>query len=206
MTQTARASLWGLLTRPPFILGPMETYEAITTRRSVPKVTDRRPDAATIRRLLDAGVRAPTHHLTQPWRFIVLTGEALNELGEAWASGAEREGKDPKSVRDKPLRAPVIVTVIETPKHHLPKVQEIEEHHSVGAAMQNVLLAAHDMGLGAMLRTGPAAHIPEVHDYLGLGEGELVAGYIYVGYPESDSDRPQTRRTDADDITEWRGW
>jgi nitroreductase len=184
----------------------METYEAITTRRSVPKVTDKRPDAASIARLLDAGVRAPTHHLTQPWRFIVLTGDALKELGEAWAKGAEREGKDPESVRAKPLRAPVIVTIIETPKHHLPKVQEIEEHHAVGAAMQNMLLAAHDMGLGAMLRTGPAAHIPEVHQHLGLNEGELVAGYIYVGYPEPDSERPQTRRKDAGEITEWRGW
>lgn len=184
----------------------METYEAIITRQSVPKVTDEVPDAATIRRLIDAGVRAPTHHLTQPWRFIVLTGVALKELGDAWATGAEREGKDPESVRSKSLRAPVIITVIETPKHHLPKVQEVEEHHAVGAAMQNMLLAAHGMGLGAMLRTGPAAHIPEVHDYLGLIEGELVAGYIYLGYPEPGVQRPQTRRTDASEITEWRGW
>ncbi|CAN5648724.1 nitroreductase family protein [soil metagenome] len=183
----------------------METFEAITTRRSVPKVTDERPDSATIRRMLEAGVRAPTHHLTQPWRFIVLAGEALREMGDAWAKGAEREGKDPESVRTKPLRAPVIVTVIETPKHHLRKVQEIEEHHAVGAAMQNILLTAHAMGLGAMLRTGPAAHIPEVHDYLKLAEGELVAGYVYVGYPEP-GERSQTRRTDAADITEWRGW
>ena len=184
----------------------METYEAITTRRSVPKVTDKRPAAAAIKRLLDAGVRAPTHHLTQPWRFVILTGDALRDFADAWAKGAAREGKDPESVRAKALRAPVIVTVIETPKHHLPKVQEIEEHHAVGAAMQNMLLAAHDMGLGAMLRTGPAAHIPEVHDYLELGDGELVAGYIYVGYPQPGTGGAQTRRTDAADITEWRGW
>ena len=184
----------------------METYEAIVTRRSVPKVTDEVPPRAAIQRLLDAAVRAPTHHLTQPWRFIVLTGWALKEFGDAWALGAEREGKDPESVRPKVLRAPVIIAVIETPKHHLPKVQEIEEHHAIGAALQNILLAAHDMGLGAMLRTGPAAHIPEVHDYLGLEGGELVAGYVYVGYPQPSSDRPMTRRTEASEITEWRGW
>lgn len=184
----------------------METYEAIITRRSVPKLTDEVPDKASVRRLLEAGVRAPTHHLTQPWRFLVLTGVALEEFGEAWARGAEREGKDPESARAKSRRAPVIIVIVETPKHHLPKVQEVEEHHAVGAAMQNMLLAAHDMGLGAMLRTGPAAHIPEVHDYLGLKEGELVAGYVYVGYPEPGGNRPLTRRTDAADITEWRGW
>ena len=124
----------------------METYEAIITRRSVPKLTDEVPDRASVRLLLEAGVRAPTHHLTQPWRFLVLTGAALEEFGEAWATGAEREGKDPTSARAKSRRAPVIVVVIETPKHHLPKVQEVEEHHAVGAAMQNMLLAAHDMG------------------------------------------------------------
>lgn len=184
----------------------METYEAIITRRSVPKVTGEAPDQASIRRLLDAGVRAPTHHLTQPWRFLVLTGGALEELGDAWARGAEREGKDPSLARAKPQRAPVIIVVVAKPKHHLPKVQEVEEHHAVGALMQNMLLAAHDMGLGAMLRTGPAAHIEEVHDYLGLEEGELVAGYVYIGYPATDGARAATRRTDAAEITEWRGW
>ena len=42
----------------------METYEAIITRRSVPKLTDEVPDRASVRLLLEAGVRAPTHHLT----------------------------------------------------------------------------------------------------------------------------------------------
>lgn len=183
----------------------METYDAIMSRRSVPKTTERIPDRALIQRLLDAAVRAPNHHLTQPWRFVVLTGDALKELGNAWAAGAEREGKDPQQARDKPLRAPVIVCVIERPKSHLPKVIEVEEHHAVGAALQNILLAAHDAGLGAMLRTGPAARLPEVRDYLGVVEGELIAGFVYVGYPAGD-DPPTGRRVDASEATEWRGW
>lgn len=177
------------------------------TRRSVAKMADEAPDRELIQKLLEAAVRAPTHHLTQPWRFIVLTGDALAELGEAWATGAEREGKDPESVRPKVRRAPVVIAVVETPKHHLPKVQEVEEHHATGAAMQNILLAAHDLGLAAMLRTGPAAHIKEVKDYLGVSDDELIAGYVYVGYPPGDAgERPMTRRTDAAEITEWRGW
>jgi nitroreductase len=185
----------------------METYEAITTRRSHPKTGDRVPDRDVIKKLLEAAVRAPTHHLTEPWRFIVLTGVAIEELGEAWATGAEREGKDPDSGRAKARRAPVVIAVVETPKHHLPKVQEVEEHHATGAAMQNILLAAHALGLAAMLRTGPAAHIKEVKDYLGVSDDELIAGYIYLGYPTDDAgERPMTRRTDAAEITEWRGW
>lgn len=184
----------------------METYDAIMTRRSVPKVTDEIPDRSSIERLLEAAVRAPNHHLTQPWRFVVLTGSALDEFGEAWERGTAASGKDASGIRDKAHRAPVIVCVVERPKHHLPKVVELEEHHAVGAAIQNILLAAHAAGLGAMIRTGPAATMAEVREFLGLEEGELVAGFIYVGLPPEDDDRPMTRRTSASEVTEWRGW
>lgn len=185
----------------------METYEAIITRRSVPKVLDERPSREQITKLLEAGVRAPTHHLTQPWRFVVLSGDALKGLGDAWAAAEERiGGKDPDLVRDKPLRAPVIITVIAHPKSHLPKVVDVEEHHAIGALMQNILLAAHDEGLGAMIRTGKAGEFDEVKDYLGVGSNEYIAGFIYIGFPDPAHDRPPTRRNPVDDITEWRDW
>lgn len=184
----------------------METYDAIMTRRSVPKPVDRVPTRDHIQRLLAAAVRAPNHHLSQPWRFVVLAGDALEELGAAWAAGAEREGDDPEKVRAKPRRAPAIIAVIEHPHTENPKVVEIEEHHAVGAALQNILLAAHDMGLGAMLRTGPAARLKEVSDYLGVGDDEIIAAFVYLGFPpEGDSDRPMSRRTDPTELTEWRG-
>lgn len=155
--------------------------------------------------MLEAGVRAPNHHLTQPWRFIVLAGEALDDLGDAWARGTEREGGDPTKVRAKPRRAPAIVCVIEDPHLDNPKVVEVEEHHSVGALMQNMLLAAHSLGLGAMLRTGPAARLDEVREYLGVKDDELIAGFIYVGETEGSDDRPLTRRADPAERTEYRG-
>jgi nitroreductase len=195
----------GPVLRAP-ILAAMETFDAILTRRSVHRVTDRVPDRVTIERLLEAAVRAPTHHLTQPWRFVVLAGEERVRLGRAWAKGVERGGKDSSGIVGKALRAPVIVCVIERPQVHLPKVVEIEEHHATGAALQNILLAAHDMGLGAMLRTGPACAMSEVRNVLGVEEHELVAGFVYLGYPqEGADDRPMTRRTAAAELTEWRG-
>jgi nitroreductase len=190
------------------ILAPMETYEAIMTRRSVPRCADDRvPERETILKLLEAAVRAPNHHLTQPWRFVVLSGDALKDLGDAMAAGNIRLGKDPEAIRSKPQRAPIIIAIVGRPKTHLARVSEIEEHHAAGAAMQNILLAAHDLGLGAMIRTGPAAEMPEVRDHLGIDEGEVIAGFIYVGYPaEGTEDRPLTRRTPATELTEWRGW
>lgn len=188
----------------------METFEAITTRRSVPKPGGGAPSKQELLRLLDAAVRAPSHHLTQPWRFVVLTGSALEELGDAWAAGEEAGGSDPSKVsaaRTKPLRAPAIITVIEQPHLENPKVVEVEEHHAVGAAMQNILLAAHDMGLGAMLRTGPAARMDQVRDHLGVKPEEFIAGFIYVGERAGGEDtRPMTRRDPASERTEWRGF
>jgi nitroreductase len=184
----------------------VQTYEAIMTRRSTPRTEGPAPDRATILKLLDAAVRAPNHHLTEPWRFVVLAGAAREALGEVWAEDAESRGKDAASARTKPLRAPAIITVIETPKSHLPKIHEVEEHHATGAAMQNILLAAHDMGLGAMLRTGPPIHIPKVHELLALRDGEFIAGMIYLGHkPAGDDDRPRSRRTEASEITTFMG-
>jgi nitroreductase len=186
----------------------MDAYDAIMTRRMVPRPqAGAAPTRDEIHKLLDAAVRAPTHFITEPWRFVVLTGDALEELGEAWARGEDREGRDPDKVRERPLRAPVILTVIERPHLDHPKVVEVEEHHATGAAMQNILLAAHATGLAAMIRTGAAAQLQEVRDYLGCEEGELIAGFIYLGYPpEGDDERPMTRRTPAAEKTEWRGF
>jgi nitroreductase len=193
-------------TTPSLILTIMETYEAIVTRRSVGKCTDRVPDRAAVERLIEAATAAPNHHLTEPWRFIVIAGDALKELGEAWAAGEERTGGNSDAAREKPLRAPVILTVVERPRLTHPKVIEIEEHHAVGAAIQNILLAAHDMGLAAMLRTGPAARLHEVHEYLGLSAGEIIAGFVYLGYKPDDYDKKAPRKTPTWELTQWRGW
>jgi nitroreductase len=188
-------------------LEAVETLDAIMTRRSMPRVGDRVPDDATIKKLLDAAVRAPTHHLTEPWRFIVLRGDARGRLGAAWARGVERSGKNPEGVAAKALRAPAIICVVGRPKTHLPKIVELEEHHAIGAAIQNILLAAHALGLGAMVRTGPAASLDEVRDFLGLAVTELIAGFVYLGYPlDGSEDRPLTRRADASTVTEWRDY
>lgn len=188
------------------ILGGVETYQAITTRRSIGKTTPDRPPRAEIEMLLEAAVAAPNHHLTEPWRFIVLTGEALDSFGDAWARGTERQGKGPEGIREKAHRAPVIIVLVGAPKTHLPKVVEVEEHHALGAALQNILLAAHDRGLAAMVRTGPAVDLEEVRRYLGLGENELVVGFVYVGFPPPGYDRKTPKRKSAAEVTEWRGW
>ena len=160
-----------------------------------------------VTRLLEAGVRAPTHFLTQPWRFIVLTGDARVELGEALAAGARRLGTDPEAAAQKPLRAPVIIAVVERPKTEHKKVVLEEEHYATGAAIQNILIAAHAEGLAAMIRTGETSRLPEVRAHLEVKDDEIIAALIYVGHPlEGEPERPLTRRAPVDEVTEWWGW
>jgi nitroreductase len=185
----------------------MDIFEAIMTRRSAHRTGNGIPPRELIQKLLDAAVAAPNHHLTEPWRFVVLAGDALKDLGEAWAAAEERiGGSDPASARDLPLRAPVIIVVIESPKTHVSKILEIEEHHAVGAALQNILLTAHGAGLAAMIRTGPAAQMAEIREWLGMEPRELIAGFIYVGYPHETYVPGAPRKTAAAELTEWRGW
>jgi nitroreductase len=190
----------------------LEAYEAIMSRRSIGAVTDEQPERADIEALLDAAVRAPTHHLTEPWRFIVLAGDARRELGEVMGRRVRRELAGDPRLEEKvqfeegrPLRAPVILTAVYTPSSH-PKAVENEDRYSVGAAMENVLVAAHARGLAGFLRTGPAATDPAVAEHLGLAPGEEVAGFIYLGYPAQEDPPPPKPRTQAAERTIWKGW
>jgi hypothetical protein len=57
-----------------------------------------------------------------------------------------------------------------------------------------------------MLRTGPAARMPEVEEYLGVEPDEFIAGFVYVGYEPEGFERKAPRKTPASDLTSWRGW
>ncbi len=166
----------------------------------------------TIKEILEAATWAPNHHLTEPWRFVVIANEERLKLGESMAA-ALRSGM--KSVdesqvkevlrieRDKALRAPVIIALICAQKSG-ERIVAQEEMVAAGAALQNLLLAAHSIGLGAIVRTGPHAYSQPVRDYLSLEEKELLVGFIYLGYPV-DSTLPAAKRSPVDSKVEWRG-
>jgi len=182
--------------------------ELLRSRRSMPRVRPECPPREVIEQVIDAAVWAPNHHLTEPWRFIMLTGEARRELGEAMARGKLARGgaMDPAkldALRRKPLRAPVIIAVGVIPASREPEV-EIEEICAGAAAIQNLLLAAHGLGLAAMWRTGEAAFDPEVKAFLGLPADAHLLGFVYLGYP--DGDPPRRTRRPAREFTTWFGW
>ena len=133
----------------------MDVFEAIHTRTSVSTMTDKEPPREEIERMLDAAIQAPNHRLTEPWRFRVLRGDARNILGGALAEVAASAGLDSvaqEKARAKPLRSPVVIIV--TAKDGKDEVETFENRYAVAAAVQNMLLAAHALGLATIWRSG----------------------------------------------------
>ncbi len=184
----------------------MELFEAIFARQSIGKV---KPDPVApelIERLLSAAVQAPNHYKVRPWRFVVISGAAREELGEVLAQSllAGNPALPPEALakeRAKPLRAPVLLAVaVEKPSE--PKVSEIENIAAVAAACQNILLAATALGLGAIWRTGAAALDERVKAWLGLEPDQHLLGLIYLGYPENPP--PPVSRPGFEAHTTWK--
>jgi nitroreductase len=183
--------------------------EIIQGRRSIGKVKNQPVPKDLIEKLIEAAVWAPNHHGTEPWKFIVMTGEGRRVLGQAYADIAaetiqelsveERLARLEKEVA-KAFRAPVVIAAVCVPSD-LPRVNVSEELAAAHAAVQNLLLTAHANGLGAVWRTGDPAYHPKMKQALGLGDREQIVGLIYVGYP--DMQPPIGKRIPATEKTLW---
>ena len=183
----------------------MDAMEAILTRYSVSKVKSDPVTCEVIEKLLHAAVQAPNHYRVRPWRFVILTGNSREALGQVMAQALKQQHPDLPEAglekeRSKPLRAPVLIAVgMDKPGD--PRVLEIENICAVAAAVENLLLAAHAEGLGAMWRTGPAARDPDVKKFLGFKSDQELLSFVYIGYP--DLDVPVLERPSFEDRTVW---
>ena len=189
----------------------LELLELILTRRSVGKVLPDPVPRELVEQLLAAAVEAPNHKLTLPWRFWVLAGGARDALGELMAAAVAKGLTDPESdvgrvqiaaARSKALRAPVLVVVGVMHETEDPAVRW-ENVLAGAAAIENLLLAAHALGLGAMWRTGVFAYDPEVKAHFGLARDDDLIGFVYVGRPAIE---PAAQLREFETRTEWRGW
>ncbi len=183
----------------------MDVFEAIYKRHSQGKVKPEPVPREMIEKLLEAAVQAPNHYKVRPWRFVVLSGNGRNKLGDVMAaSQQERHPEFPPDAWDKcralPLRAPVVIAVgVDKPGEA--KVLEIENVCAAAAAIENLLLAAQAMGLGAKWRTGEWARDHWVKQFLGFEPDQHLIGFIYLGYPEFATEPPS--RPSFEDRTVW---
>ena len=188
----------------------MDVIHAIETRQSIGRVKQDPVPKELIERILESAVHAPNHRITEPWRFHVFTGKGRGELARVRAEiarlQAEAEGEDEELAagrisreRKKAFRAPVVIAVIcESGRD---EVETLENYAACAAAVQNMLLTAHALGLGAMWRTGPVAYHDRMREFFGLGEGDTVVAHLYIGSPDM-GERPR-RRAPAREKTVW---
>lgn len=206
-------------------LGPMDTkglsdtavavFEAISTRRSIGRLTSECPDRDLIERVIQTTLFAPNHRHTQPWRFLVLAGDARVRGGEVLERSLIRRLADPEtpsslevrqSERDKFLRAPVIVIVAVEPAN-APNVSLDEEIAAGAAGVQNLLLASHAVGLAAVWRTGDSVRDETVPTEFGFAPSSVIIGYVYLGYPAPGHVvKPRPDRLPIETTTRWEGW
>src|SRR5277367_5461803 len=172
--------------RPHSLRNTMDLFAAVQTRSSAARLAEPGPSPEDIGRLLDAAARAPDHGRLRPWRFIVLEG-ALREAFTSAAAEAKRlrlpamSGEQLAAERDKMNRSPTIVVVGCEVNREQTKIPEIEQVVAVGAAAENLFLAAHDMGYGVMWKTGAAAYDPMVKATLGLRPEDHIIAIMHLG-------------------------
>lgn len=168
----------------------MDLFTAIDSRSSAARLKPPAPDAEQLQRILKAAGRAPDHGHMAPWRFIILEADSRDRLADAIVESRRR--RDPRvppdaleAVRQKVLRAPMIIVVACAAQPDHPKIPEIEQVLATGAATQNLLLAAHALGFGAVWKTGPAAYDPVVKAGLGLAPTDHIIAMVHIGTPEA---------------------
>jgi len=161
------------------------------TRRTVkPDLMDSTREIAheLLLEILEDAHWAPTHGLTQPWRFHVFTGQARARLAEVLQSLYDRitpvtEVRPEKRAKlgDNCLHASAVVAVV---AHSEPagKISRLDELCSTACAVQNLLLSAHQRGLGSFWATPPVACSQEFTTWLGLDAADCSLGLVFLGY------------------------
>ena len=159
--------------------------------------------------IFDAALRAPDHGRLQPWRFVLVRGEARGELGDVLVDiAAQRAPSEPREAhqhrRQKAYAAPVIVALGAAISAET-GIPEIEQLLSVGAAAMNMLNAVHALGYGAFWVTGADAYDPRLHAALEFEPSDRLIGFLFIGSPQQRDPSPALRPPRGNHVREWLG-
>ncbi|MEM2948835.1 MAG: nitroreductase family protein [Candidatus Bilamarchaeaceae archaeon] len=152
----------------------METLEAIRARHSVRDYTNKPVEREKILAILDAASRAPSGMNRQPWHFLVLTEEesrkkalSANSIYNSWMN-----------------KAPVLIVALADSKAFYGREEQKTYLFDVGLAVENLLLAATELGLGACVTIGFSAE--KLQRELNIPERYIPIVLISVGYESKE--------------------
>ena len=181
--------------------------ELIRGRKSVfpPLYINKKIPKGIILEMLENANRAPTHKLTEPWKFKVLREDAKKRLGSFLAAkykettdGSKFSDRKYQKLQDNPERADTIIAII-MQRDLEERLPEWEEVASVAMAVQNMWLTSSAYGIGSYW-SSPGL-IKFMDEFFELNEGEKCLGFFYMGYYEAEI--PLSKRTQIADKTEW---
>lgn len=156
--------------------------------------------------MLEVAVLAPNHRMTEPWRFYVLGPEARRAYGMALGERKARKVEDADAaalVRNKvagehaDLPAMIVVAMV---LDENPEIRE-EDYAAVMMAVQNLSLAAAEIGLGTHIKSGGVMEDPAARTAAGVAEGERIVAVVNVGEPAEVPSPKQ--RAPATNLTTW---
>jgi nitroreductase len=198
----------------------LNIIESIKKRRSVKKIKKKDIDKEIIEKILKAGICAPSPKNNQPWKFVVLTGGSKNELVKIINNGFENikdsfglliDEKNFLSSAQATFKimeqAPVVILVINTENKYgekqtpVKKFFEMANVLSIGASIENMLLAALEYGIGSLWIGDIYYTAEEINKWLETN-GQITAA-VAMGYP--DENPPQVKRKGMGNLVEWRG-
>ncbi len=207
-----KVASWGALDLPDG--EETSVLDTIRGRRSVRRYLPKEVSEKLVDRVLEAGRWAPSPHGRQPWRFAVITKEETKErlaevMGEEWRANLEMDGQSPGVVekrlegsRRRLLDAPVLVLLclyLEDldvyPDANRQQGEITMAVQSLGAAAQNMLLVAYDLGLDAGWMCAPLFCPEKVVEAMGLDPKLIPHALLTLGYAEGDPPKRRGRKS-----------
>lgn len=153
------------------------------------------PDAI-IQQLLENANQAPSHKLTEPWRFTVFSGRGREKLA-ALQAAVYRQYAGEKFKQAKyeqllvvPQQCSHVIAI--GCKRHPEQLPEMEEVAAVACAVQNIYLSMAAYGIGGYWSTGGVTYLEEAKPLFGLEMQDIFMGFLYLGYikiPSGNSTR-----------------
>jgi nitroreductase len=157
----------------------MDLLEGIATRRSIRNYTDEPVTREQLREVVKAGIWAPSGMNNQPWRFVTVTKKEL-------LAGLAKLTKYSHVIAKAP--ACIVVFIDKTAMYH-----EVKDHQSMGACLENMLLACHGMGLGSVWLGEILKSANAVRELVGVSQDMELMAVVAVGHPAGKGGRADRR-------------
>ena len=170
----------------------METIEAIMTRRSIRKYTDKPVPDEVVKQLLQAAMAAPSARNEQPWHFVVISDRSLLNQVPSF---------HPYSHMLKEAALAILVCV--DPQLEISRGRGVLD---CSAATENILLAAHALGLGAVwLGIYPAEErMAGIRKLLNMPVDIVPISLVSVGYPDEKLKKEDRYKSERVYLDKWK--